>query len=133
MVHATTWAIPPTRRPLVVTVHDLAFLREPEHFTPRGVRFFDTALARTRDEAAAVVVPSEATAADCREHGIEAGRLHVIPHGAPAWEISSGEVEAARVRLQLPDRFVLWCGTAEPRKNLGGLLAGFAERVGRRT
>ena len=28
VVHATTWAIPPTSLPLVVTVHDVAFLRE---------------------------------------------------------------------------------------------------------
>ena len=48
VIHATTWAIPRTALPLVVTVHDLAFLRDPAHFTPRGVRFFTRALERTR-------------------------------------------------------------------------------------
>jgi hypothetical protein len=38
LVHATTWAVPGTRAPLVVTVHDLAFLREPDHFTARDGR-----------------------------------------------------------------------------------------------
>lgn len=125
VVHATTWAIPPTRRPLVVTVHDVAFLRDPTHFTPRGVRFFTRALDRTRNEAAAVIVPSQATADDCVSAGIEAGRIHVVPHGAPAWTVSEDEVVALRDRLGLPERFVLWCGTFEPRKNLDGLLAGF--------
>ena len=87
VVHAATWAIPPTRRPLVVTVHDVAFLRDPGHFTPRGVRFFTRALARTRAEADAVIVPSQATADDCEAAGIQTDRIHVIPHGAPEWTV----------------------------------------------
>lgn len=126
VVHAATWAIPPTRRPLVVTVHDVAFLRDPGHFTPRGVRFFTRALARTRAEADAVIVPSQATADDCEAAGIQTDRIHVIPHGAPEWTVSADEIDLARARLDLPDRFVMWCGTYEPRKNLTGLLAAFA-------
>lgn len=128
VVHATTWAVPPTRRPLVVTVHDVAFLRDPGHFTPRGVDFFTRALARTRDEAAAVVVPSQATADDCVAAGIPVDRLHVVHHGAPSWSavpVTPDEVAALRARLGLPERFVLWCGTFEPRKNLTGLLEAF--------
>ncbi|MBW0254618.1 glycosyltransferase family 1 protein [Cellulomonas sp. PS-H5] len=126
VVHASTWAIPPTSRPLVVTVHDVAFLRDPAHFTPRGVRFFTRALERTRDEAAAVVVPSRATADDCVAAGIAPERLHVVPHGAPGWTVTASDVAEVRTRLGLPERFVLWCGTFEPRKNVGGLLAAFA-------
>ncbi|WP_158372258.1 glycosyltransferase family 4 protein [Cellulosimicrobium cellulans] len=126
VVHASTWAIPPTSRPLVVTVHDVAFLRDASHFTPRGVRFFTRALERTRDEAAAVVVPSQATAEDCVAAGIGPERLHVVPHGAPGWSVTAADVAEARTRLGLPDRFVLWCGTFEPRKNVSGLLAAFA-------
>ena len=126
VVHASTWAIPPTSRPLVVTVHDLAFLRDPDHFTPRGVSFFTRALARTRREAAAVVVPSQATADDCAAAGLDPARVHVVPHGAPQWHVRDADVAEVRRRLGLPDRFVLWCGTFEPRKNVAGVLAGFA-------
>lgn len=128
VVHATTWAIPPTARPLVVTVHDVAFLRDPGHFTERGVGFFTRALERTVAEAGAVVVPSHATAEDCVAAGIDRERLHVVHHGAPAWAsaaVTPDEVAALRSRLGLPERFVLWCGTFEPRKNLAGLLAAF--------
>ncbi|MGV8978001.1 MAG: glycosyltransferase family 4 protein [Cellulomonas sp.] len=121
VVHATTWAVPATRRPLVVTVHDLAFLRDPSHFTPHGVRFFTRALDRTRDVARAVIVPSIATARDCEQAGIEPERIHVVPHGARPLV----PPEASEHRLILPDRYVLWCGTWEPRKNLAMLLAAF--------
>ncbi|GEL45187.1 glycosyl transferase family 1 [Cellulomonas hominis] len=126
VVHASTWAIPPTARPLVVTVHDLAFLRDPDHFTPRGVGFFTRALERTRREASAVVVPSRATADDCVAAGLDPARVHVVPHGAPQWDVTAQDVADVRRRLALPERFVLWCGTFEPRKNVAGVLAAFA-------
>ncbi len=126
VVHATTWAIPPTRRPLVVTVHDVAFLRDPGHFTPRGVQFFTRALERTRAEAHVVVVPSEATALDCIEAGIERERIDVVPHGVRVHAPDDAAVAAFRSARGLERPYVLWTGTREPRKNLAGLLAAFA-------
>ena len=71
VVHATTWAIPPTLCPLVVTVHDVAFLRDASHFTSHGAAYFNRALDITKHRADAVIVPSEATARDCVEAGID--------------------------------------------------------------
>lgn len=127
LVHATTWAIPPASGPLVVTVHDLAFLREPDHFTSHGAAYFRDALALTRDEAAIVIVPSEATAQDCVDAGIERERLRVIPHGITSAPISVEEVADFRRRHALERPYVLWVGTLEPRKNLPALLHAFAE------
>jgi glycosyltransferase involved in cell wall biosynthesis len=82
LVHAPSLAVPPPgRRPLVVTVHDLAFRTHPECFPPRGRAFHERGLSLARDEAAAVIVPSEATAAELRDAGFEAGRVHVAHHG----------------------------------------------------
>ena len=82
LVHAPSLAVPPPgRRPLVVTVHDLAFRTHPECFPPRGRTFHERGLALARDEAAAIVVPSEATAAELRSAGFEAARIHVAHHG----------------------------------------------------
>ena len=81
VVHATTWAIPPTSRPLAVTVHDVAFLRDPDHFTAHGSAYFHRALEITRERADAIIVPSQATADDCIEAGLDASRITVIPHG----------------------------------------------------
>lgn len=125
VVHATTWAVPPTRRPLVVTVHDLAFLRTPEHFTPRGARYFRRSLARTRDEATRVVVPSLATRDDCVDAGIEAERVVVVPHGVRVPAVAAAEVEDFRARAGLSRPYVLWCGTVEPRKNVDRLVEAF--------
>ncbi len=126
VVHATTWAVPGSRVPLVVTVHDLAFLHDPDHFTARGVRFFRRALEITRAEAAAVIVPSQATRADCIAAGIVEDRLHVVPHGVrpPATTPADAVTFAERHGLRRP--YVLWAGTREPRKNLPTLVSAFA-------
>ena len=125
VLHATTWAIPPRTAPLVVTVHDLAFLREPSHFTTRGNAFFRRALQIVRDEAAIVVVPSRITAADCIDHGIDAARLRVIYHGVRTPTVADGDIQRFRDTHRLTRPYVLWCGTLEPRKNLATLLDAY--------
>ncbi|MCL3862701.1 glycosyltransferase family 1 protein [Actinotalea sp. K2] len=125
VLHATTWAVPRRSSPLVVTVHDLAFLREPGHFTARGNAFFRRALDIVRDEADIIVVPSGTTARDCTEHGIEAGRIRVIHHGVRAESVGQDEVAAFRAAHGLHRPYLLWCGTFEPRKNLGALLEAY--------
>ncbi len=126
VVHATTWAVPPTRSPLVVTVHDLAFRRNAEHFTARGVRFFERALERTRGEARLVIVPSQVTADDCVAAGIDEARIRVVHHGVRVDVPTAADVDLFRRTHDLPTRYLLWCGTLEPRKNLAGLLRAFA-------
>lgn len=129
VVHATTWAVPGRRVPLVVTVHDLAFLRDPGHFTARGNAFFRRGLELTRAEAARVVVPSHASAADCVRAGIDEDRIDVIWHGVDIHQPAAGEVASWRRRHGLHRDYVLWCGTLEPRKNLPTLLDGYARML----
>ena len=120
--HAVGGAVPGTRAPLVVTVHDLAFLHFPEMFTRQGRRFFHRALALTKDGAAQVQVPSLATLDDCVDAGIERSRLRLVPWGCTVTDPTDAEVEQARTRFSLPERYVVCVGTLEPRKNLLGLL-----------
>lgn len=125
VVHATTWAIPGTRLPLAVTVHDLAFLRSPEHFTRRGTSFFLRCLERATAEADVIITPSQATADDCVAAGIEAGRIEVIPHGVRTLPVTQEQVAAFRAAHGIDGEYVLWTGTREPRKNLVALLRAF--------
>lgn len=118
IAHATTIIPCPSNAPVVVTVHDLAFVHEPEHFTKHGVRVFERSLQRIRDHAAMVVCSSEVTRADCRVAGIDDARLRVVPLGVAAVAATSTDVRRVRSHYGLPERFVLFVGTVEPRKNL---------------
>ncbi|HEY0119820.1 MAG TPA: glycosyltransferase family 1 protein [Cellulomonas sp.] len=126
VVHATTWAIPGSRQPLVVTVHDLAFLRHPEHFTRRGVAFFRRSWQTVLREASVVLVPSRTTADDCLAAGLEAGRIAVVPHGVRVPPVDASELARFRATHGLGRPYALWVGTLEPRKNLGTLVSAYA-------
>ncbi|MEM9467141.1 MAG: glycosyltransferase family 1 protein [Actinomycetota bacterium] len=126
LIHATGGVIPPGSAPIVATIHDLAFVHTPEHFTPRLVRFMTRGFEIARDEAALIAVPSEATAADCETHGVERERLRIVPWGATRTEVDDAARRRARELLDLPDRFALFLGTLEPRKNVARLLDAHA-------
>jgi len=125
VVHATTLAIPPRSAPLVVTVHDLAFLRAPEHFTRHGMRFFHRGLTLARRDADLVLCPSQSTWDECLDAGFPAQRLRLVPHGVSHVPVTDADVAAFRTRHRLARPYVLWCGTLEPRKNVATLLAAF--------
>ena len=125
VIHATTFAIPPRSAPLVVTVHDLAFLHAPDHFTPRGLRFFRRGMELAQSDADLIVAPSQATATDCAEHGFDPDRIRTVPWGVDITPTSEREVEVIKQELGLDSRYVLWTGTIEPRKNLPRLVDAF--------
>ncbi|HWH34702.1 MAG TPA: glycosyltransferase family 1 protein [Acidimicrobiales bacterium] len=135
VVHAPSLAVPPPgRRPLVVTVHDLAFLRHPDALTPRGVSFHRRGLALARREAAAIIVPTAAVGAELEAEGFEPGRVHVAHHGdhlADGGEALDADTRRARLdrldRLGVSQPFVLFVGTLEPRKGVADLVAAHAQ------
>lgn len=126
---------PPLRAPLplVVTVHDLIMLALPEHRGPLAYRVYTwLALAGAR-RADLVLADSETTRRDLERFGrIPADRVVVVPLGhderltAPA---SSTELSAYRSARGLPNRFVLYLGGFDARKNVPLLLRA-ASRAG---
>jgi glycosyltransferase involved in cell wall biosynthesis len=125
VVHATSLAVPPAgRRPLVVTVHDLVFLRQPEHLTPRGVAFHRRGLALARREAAAVVVPTAFGRADLVAEGFAEDRIHVAHHGVePPGDEDRAATAAVLEWLGVHPPFLLFVGTIEPRKGVADVVA----------
>jgi glycosyltransferase involved in cell wall biosynthesis len=128
VIHATGIAMPPPTRPVVSTVHDLAYLDHPEMFSRAGLRFFHRALELTLAEATLVLCSSQATLARCRAAGFDEARLRHVPLGVAVPPVTDEQVRATRARFGLERDYVLWTGTVEPRKNLRGLLRAF-ERV----
>jgi glycosyltransferase involved in cell wall biosynthesis len=76
-----------------------------------------------------VIAVSNNTAEDIEDlFGVPASQIDVVPHGvASTFRPMSGEdLAIARERLNLPERFILFVGTIEPRKNLATLLEAWA-------
>ncbi|MFK7917234.1 MAG: glycosyltransferase family 4 protein [Ilumatobacter sp.] len=130
VVHATGLIPAATDAPLVVTVHDIAFIHTPERFSRRGAALMTRSLRTTRNRAQRVICSSRSTFDDCVEYGFDPEALRLIPLGVDTTPATATEVHDAAARHGLPDEFVLFVGTLEPRKNLARLVAAMATMQG---
>ena len=115
--------------PVVITIHDLSFIRFPALFRPAN-RFYLAAMTRLSARRARRLIAVSAQAAEevTRLLGVPSERVDVVYHGVePAFRpLPAGEIAAFRQRRGLPERYVLFIGTLEPRKNLVRLVEAFA-------
>ena len=133
LVHSTTFCVPRfvrRRRRLVVTIYDLSFVTHPEFHLPANV---EHCLAGTRlaiERADALIAISESSRRELIDQmGAPPERIVVTPLAAvPGLSrvTDAQRLDAVRRRYDLPDRFVLFLGAMEPRKNLPRLLEAFA-------
>jgi glycosyltransferase involved in cell wall biosynthesis len=126
------WAsamVPPPKggAAMISTVHDLEFLDHPEWHTRRGRKFFPRAFAAAVGRSDLIACPSQTVADRCVAAGVSSDRIRVIPWGVSPTRVDAVEVDEIRAHYHLPDTFVLWVGTFEPRKNLAGLAAAMSK------
>jgi glycosyltransferase involved in cell wall biosynthesis len=116
--------MPARRAARIVTIHDLNFLSHPER-TRAEIRRDYPALARAHARRAeAIIAVSQFTAAEVqRLFDVPADRIAVCSPGAPPWTPREGAPAAG---------YVLFFGTLEPRKNVGGLLDAYERLAARR-
>jgi glycosyltransferase involved in cell wall biosynthesis len=115
------------RRRTVVTLHDLAPSAHPEWLPAgRGRWYWGRWVTWTASFADCVLVPSEATRRDVVGRArIAECRVRVTPWGVPPDVVDGappGAAQAARQRHRLPERYVLYVGTIDRRKDYGTLL-----------
>jgi len=132
VVHGTNFVVPPARAARVVTVHDLTSVLYPELCQPASLAFPEL-VRRALAEGALVHTPSAWVAGEVVELlGADPGQVRSVHSGIPA--LPDPARGAAPDLPPGTDRFVLAVGTAEPRKDLPGLVAAFdrlaAERPG---
>ena len=127
--HATEHLLPPLRRvPTVLTVHDLIFRHLPEHHKVLNRLYLNATMPLYCRRAGHIIAISECTKRDLVvAYGIPAEKVTVIYEAASLRfrPQSADAIASARVRLGLPERYVLFVGTIEPRKNLTRLLHAY--------
>jgi len=125
------WAAPVlSPSPTVVTIHDLIPLLLPAYRGGMLQRGYTRPVSWTAQRASAIITVSAAAKQDIVAHlHVPPDRVHVVHHG-PNQEgsVAVTAADSARVheRYQLPERFFLYLGGFDVRKNMGRLLHGYA-------
>jgi glycosyltransferase involved in cell wall biosynthesis len=122
----------------VIVVHDLSHCYFPEAAEPSALVFLREQLPEVVRRAACILTDSENSKQDIVRF------LAVPPEKVRAIYLGVGEqfrritdrevLDRTRVRYRLPQRFLLFVGTVQPRKNLAGTMRALAElnaRTGR--
>ncbi|MDD5527988.1 MAG: glycosyltransferase family 1 protein [Patescibacteria group bacterium] len=117
----------------ILTVHDLSFLITPDFFSARK-NFWHKVLnvRKMMADADVIAAISENTKQDIiRLTGINADKIKVIYDGVSAdfhpIDKTDEKLIAIKNKYNLPDKFILYLGTIEPRKNIIGLIKAFEQ------
>ena len=132
LYHALAFVAPIVlNAPMVVTVYDLSFLHFPDRLSAARRWYLRAFTALTCRRARRVLAISRSTADDLsRLLGVPRGKIDVTPLGydkSALRPLARETIEAFRSRHSLPQRFWLFLGTLEPRKNLPMLLRAYAQ------
>jgi len=111
---------------LVLTVHDLIFMKRPEYHTPATVRYFSKHVPQSVARADKLIVPSATTKADLIELlEVAPDKMEVISLGYDQslyHPRSAVEIQAASNHWDIAFPYILFVGTIEPRKNVLNLV-----------
>ncbi len=133
VVHFTNGIVPiASPVPVVVTIHDMSLTLYPGYHPARRVLLNRPLVNLATRRADAIITVSESAKRDIvRSYGLLPERVHVVHEAAaPSFRPIHDLAELTRVRRRygLSDRFILYVGTIEPRKNLPKLIEAFAQR-----
>jgi glycosyltransferase involved in cell wall biosynthesis len=130
LLHGLAFVLPLAQPcPTIVTVHDLSFTLFPGLFRGVNAAYLRLFTRLSCGRATRIIADSENTRADViRLYGVPGQRVKAIPLGVDARFHPRPPDAVAEFRRAhcLPDRFILFVGTLEPRKNLIKLIEAFS-------
>lgn len=113
---------------LVVTIHDLIYIRYPDYFLKIDRTIYDLKFRQACRVADSIHAISEQTKRDLIQYfSVPKEKIKVIYQAVNPlfFQVCTEEQKfAIRKKFQLPEEFILTVGTIEPRKNLMNLLKG---------
>jgi glycosyltransferase involved in cell wall biosynthesis len=117
-------------KPSVVTVYDLSFVHYPQVLTAARRLYLQLFTRLSCQRARRVIAISHSTARDVEStFGLSPDKIDVAACGYDTERfkpLDKRDVAAFKQQHNLPDRFWLFIGTLEPRKNLPTLLKAYA-------
>lgn len=131
--HGLNYHVPRLNFPSILNIYDLSYILFPQCFTKKRLGDIRRKVSSSVRRAEVIITGSEAAKADIvNSLKVAEEKIEVIPFGLErAFKpVDAEKVAAIREKYRLPDRFILFVGTIEPRKNIIGLLDAY-NRLGK--
>jgi glycosyltransferase involved in cell wall biosynthesis len=136
LLHGPSYALPTLlSQPSVVTIHDVIAFTHPLFCTPGSARVQKELIPRSVKSARRIIVPSLASKEELLRNikGSTPEKIDVIPWGVSehfkppmtSRPLTEAGLVEARLKLNLPEQYVLFVGNLEPKKNLTHLIRAF--------
>ncbi|MDD5622947.1 MAG: glycosyltransferase family 1 protein [Actinomycetota bacterium] len=130
ILHCPDYLIPPTmNKNIILTVHDLAFIRFPEFNFDWFIKKYTEEIKRNARISKKIIADSDSTRNDIVNFlGIDPDRVEVVYLAADDIFRKLTETEKSTEVLkkyQLDKKYILSVGTIEPRKNFAALIRAF--------
>lgn len=128
--HCPDFLIPPTlNNKIILTIHDLAFIRFPQFNFDWFVKKYTNLVRRNANNAAAVIADSESTKNDIVEFfGLNEDKVTVVHLAGDEIfkKLKVSEIDrSVAAKYKITKKFMLSTGTIEPRKNYVTLIKAF--------
>ena len=139
-VYHTQYILPfcvPKNIKLVTTIHDVSYLAYPEHIKFSDLFFLKILIPWSLKHADKIIAVSEFTKNEIiKYYKISPEKIEVVYNAVGDnffQEISAEKLNEIKIKYGLPDKFILYLGTLQPRKNLPVLIEAFASSGGPKT
>src|SRR5512139_367852 len=131
VLHATAFVAPLARsRPTIITIYDVSFALFPQFFRGFNQTYLRAGARWSARHAQRIIAISDSARRDVhRLYGVPFDRITVAYPGVDETlqRADPDRVQEFRRLQHLPDKFLLYLGTLEPRKNLSMLVRAFAQ------
>ncbi|MFH1453373.1 MAG: glycosyltransferase [Armatimonadota bacterium] len=130
VLHLPAYIIPVVKFcPSVVTIHDLSFILFPEKFIKTYRVYLQFFVPLSMRRADYIIADSRSTKEDIKKlFKIKDDKIKVVyPGVSDSFRVIDDKsvIEEVKQKYKLPERFILFVGTLEPRKNVLGLIKAF--------
>lgn len=113
----------------IITIHDMVYKYFPETIGGENLKYFTKQLPKIAKKADMLIADSESTKRDIIKYlDVSEEKIRVIYLGVDSMFkplTDMGTLTSVRKCYNLPEKFILFLGTIEPRKNIQGLISAY--------
>ncbi len=115
----------------IIVIHDLSFILFPQFTQAKNLIFITKLMPRSVERADHIITISENSKKEIIKHyGVPVEKISIIPNAVDHEKFylrPASQIQNVRKIYDLPEKYIHFHGTIEPRKNVQGLLDAYSQ------